>query len=399
MDRMLLTVCLFSPAQTQDITLIVPDQPIRAAVGENAVLLCHLEPPTDLEQDMVEWSFNDQTVWVYRNKKENTMDQAKQFSKRVTFSGNKKSGNISVTLQSVNKTDEGNYTCHVERGGKSFRANITLLVEEKCEADWTIGVQQNPTMKPIVPDQPIRAAVGENAVLLCHLEPPTDLEQDLVEWIFKDEPVWVCRHHKELTSEHREQFRKRVTFSGNMTSGNISVTLQSVNKTDEGDYTCHVERGGKSFRDNITLLVEEKREDDWTIGVQQNPNMKLIVPDQPIRAAVGENAVLLCHLEPPTDLEQDMVEWSFNDQTVWVYRNQKENPRDQAKEFSNRVTFSGNMNSGNISVTLQSVTKTYEGDYTCHVIHGGKSFRAIITLLVEEKSEKKEQNNKNITPL
>ncbi|XP_076019129.1 myelin-oligodendrocyte glycoprotein-like isoform X11 [Genypterus blacodes] len=147
MDRMLLTVCLFSPAQTQDITLIVPDQPIRAAVGENAVLLCHLEPPTDLEQDMVEWSFNDQTVWVYRNKKENTMDQAKQFSKRVTFSGNKKSGNISVTLQSVNKTDEGNYTCHVERGGKSFRANITLLVEEKCEADWTIGVQQNPKEK------------------------------------------------------------------------------------------------------------------------------------------------------------------------------------------------------------------------------------------------------------
>ncbi|XP_076019125.1 junctional adhesion molecule-like isoform X7 [Genypterus blacodes] len=260
MDRMLLTVCLFSPAQTQDITLIVPDQPIRAAVGENAVLLCHLEPPTDLEQDMVEWSFNDQTVWVYRNKKENTMDQAKQFSKRVTFSGNKKSGNISVTLQSVNKTDEGNYTCHVERGGKSFRANITLLVEEKCEADWTIGVQQNPNITLIVPDQPIRAAVGENAVLLCHLEPPTDLEQDMVEWSFNDQTVWLYRNQKENPTDQAKEFSKRVTFSGNKNSGNISVTLQSVTKTDEGDYTCHVERNREPFRAIITLLVEEKRE-------------------------------------------------------------------------------------------------------------------------------------------
>ncbi|XP_076019164.1 uncharacterized protein LOC143010638 [Genypterus blacodes] len=158
MDRMLLTVCLFSPAQTQDITLIVPDQPIRAAVGENAVLLCHLEPPTDLEQDMVEWSFNDQTVWVYRNKKENTMDQAKQFSKRVTFSGNKKSGNISVTLQSVNKTDEGNYTCHVERGGKSFRANITLLVEEKSEKKEQNNKNITPPGNPTDNIEPTKSA-------------------------------------------------------------------------------------------------------------------------------------------------------------------------------------------------------------------------------------------------
>ncbi|XP_076019165.1 uncharacterized protein LOC143010639 [Genypterus blacodes] len=158
MDRMLLTVCLFSLAQTQDITLIVPDQPIRAAVGENAVLLCHLEPPTDLEQDMVEWSFNDQTVWVYRNKKENTMDQAKQFSKRVTFSGNKKSGNISVTLQSVNKTDEGNYTCHVERGGKSFRANITLLVEEKSEKKEQNNKNITPPGNPTDNIEPTKSA-------------------------------------------------------------------------------------------------------------------------------------------------------------------------------------------------------------------------------------------------
>uniref|UniRef100_A0A7N6AID3 Ig-like domain-containing protein n=1 Tax=Anabas testudineus TaxID=64144 RepID=A0A7N6AID3_ANATE len=103
-------------------------EPVRAVVGEDVILPCHLEPPFDVTTLRVDWKFNGQFVHVYRSLKDDPDPQHEQFKHRTSlFHDEMHKGNISLKLTNVSEADKGHYTCYVPKL-ESQRGNVTLIV-------------------------------------------------------------------------------------------------------------------------------------------------------------------------------------------------------------------------------------------------------------------------------
>lgn len=105
-------------------------EPVKAYVGEDAILPCHLEPPFNVSTLTVEWKRNATYVHVYRSKDHASDLQHSHFINRTSlFSHEIGKGNISLLLRNVSKEDEGLYICHVPKLHSQVRkGNITLKV-------------------------------------------------------------------------------------------------------------------------------------------------------------------------------------------------------------------------------------------------------------------------------
>uniref|UniRef100_A0A667ZEF7 Ig-like domain-containing protein n=1 Tax=Myripristis murdjan TaxID=586833 RepID=A0A667ZEF7_9TELE len=96
----------------------------------------------------------------------------------------------------------------------------------------------------IGPPQPIVATVGDDVVLLSHLEPAVDATGMTVEWARPDlEPrfVHVWRHSQELVSKKHPSYKGRTSlFTDKLKDGDVSLKLSRVNPADEGKYKCFI---------------------------------------------------------------------------------------------------------------------------------------------------------------
>uniref|UniRef100_A0A671TN34 Ig-like domain-containing protein n=1 Tax=Sparus aurata TaxID=8175 RepID=A0A671TN34_SPAAU len=100
------------------------------------------------------------------------------------------------------------------------------------------------------PAQPVVAAVGQDVVLPCHLEPAANASEMTVEWTRPDlEPrfVYVWRDGVELESKKHPVYKGRTSvFSDELKHGNISLKLSRVRISDEGRYRCFIPDVGDS---------------------------------------------------------------------------------------------------------------------------------------------------------
>ncbi|XP_031174465.1 V-set domain-containing T-cell activation inhibitor 1-like [Sander lucioperca] len=105
-------------------------------------------------------------------------------------------------------------------------------------------------------NETVRAVVGHDATLPCHLEPPFDVTTLIVVW--KRDGIVVHVHRNGYVAQH-ENFRNRTSlFHDEMAKGNISLKLTNVTKLDEGNYTCQVPTlQSKVMSGNVTLIVGE----------------------------------------------------------------------------------------------------------------------------------------------
>ncbi|XP_032381462.1 butyrophilin subfamily 3 member A1 isoform X2 [Etheostoma spectabile] len=102
-------------------------------------------------------------------------------------------------------------------------------------------------------NETVRAVVGQDAILPCHLEPPFDVTTVLVIWKRNGTDVHVQRH--EYVKQHENN--RTSLFKDEMHRGNISLKLVNVTKQDEGSYTCHVPTLQSKVKfGNVTLVVE-----------------------------------------------------------------------------------------------------------------------------------------------
>uniref|UniRef100_A0A3Q4G3R1 Ig-like domain-containing protein n=1 Tax=Neolamprologus brichardi TaxID=32507 RepID=A0A3Q4G3R1_NEOBR len=93
----------------------------------------------------------------------------------------------------------------------------------------------------------------------------------------------------------------------------------------------------------------------------------VIGSDEPVKANVGEDVILPCHLEPPFNVSTLTVEWKRNKTYVHVYRSMKHDPNQQNSHFINRTyLFCDEIGKGNISLLLRNVSKEDEGVYICY---------------------------------
>uniref|UniRef100_A0A8C7WV93 Ig-like domain-containing protein n=1 Tax=Oryzias sinensis TaxID=183150 RepID=A0A8C7WV93_9TELE len=91
--------------------LVCSPSTVQAHLGQNVVLSCRVEPPSDLRAETLEWTRGPDVVHVYQRGGDNSDDQDPRFKGRTSLlHQNLKDGNVSLTLTKVTKKDEGNYT-------------------------------------------------------------------------------------------------------------------------------------------------------------------------------------------------------------------------------------------------------------------------------------------------
>uniref|UniRef100_A0A3P9ID15 Ig-like domain-containing protein n=1 Tax=Oryzias latipes TaxID=8090 RepID=A0A3P9ID15_ORYLA len=100
---------------------------VQAHLGQNVVLSCRVEPPSDLRAETLEWKHGPDVVHVYQRGGDNSDDQDPRFKGRTSLlHQNLKDGNVSLTLIKVTKKDEGNYIFCLPQ--QVMCSNVTLTV-------------------------------------------------------------------------------------------------------------------------------------------------------------------------------------------------------------------------------------------------------------------------------
>uniref|UniRef100_A0A3P9IHU6 CD276 molecule n=1 Tax=Oryzias latipes TaxID=8090 RepID=A0A3P9IHU6_ORYLA len=108
------------------------------------------------------------------------------------------------------------------------------------------------------------------------------------------------------------------------------------------------------------------------LAVQAMAVMELRVPEQPVVALYGQDAILNCSFSHPNvfNLSDLSIFWQLTDtkRNVHTYSEGRDLLVDQAEGFANRTTlFPTQLKLGNASLLLSKVVVADEGSYTCFV--------------------------------
>ncbi|XP_032619885.1 butyrophilin subfamily 2 member A1-like [Chelonoidis abingdonii] len=109
---------------------------------------------------------------------------------------------------------------------------------------------------------------------------------------------------------------------------------------------------------------------DFHIHHLVSARFRVIGPDQPVTAIVGEDIVLHCHLSPRMSAENMEVIWfrSQLSQFVHRYSDGKDQTEDQTPEYQGRTVFlRDSIANGNVSLRIHNIISSDEGQYRCFV--------------------------------
>ncbi|XP_042658036.1 butyrophilin subfamily 2 member A2-like isoform X1 [Tyto alba] len=112
---------------------------------------------------------------------------------------------------------------------------------------------------------------------------------------------------------------------------------------------------------------------------------RVLGPDRPITAAVGEDVVLPCHLSPGLDAENLEVRWFRTRFLVYVhlYRGGQDHYSSQMPEYQGRTEFlKEGLSVGNVSLKILRTGLSDEGQYQCLVKDGDFYEEAALELKV-----------------
>ncbi|KAF7641611.1 hypothetical protein LDENG_00276230, partial [Lucifuga dentata] len=105
-------------------------QKVVAALGDDVVLPCHLEPPVDAVSMTLEWARPDlapRFVFVWHNRQELLINKHPSYGGRTSMSIEElKHGNISLKISNVTLSDEGTYRCYLPK--QETQTNVKLAV-------------------------------------------------------------------------------------------------------------------------------------------------------------------------------------------------------------------------------------------------------------------------------
>ncbi|XP_029028773.1 butyrophilin-like protein 8 isoform X2 [Betta splendens] len=217
---------------------------------------------------------------------------------------------------------------------------------------------------------------GDDVILPCRLQPPLSAESMRVEWTRPDlEPEFIHVHQdgRFLHELQNPDYKNRTSlFVDQLPNGDVSLKLFKVTQSDAGTYRC-----------SLPSVQQEA-------SVQLSVVSEVIGSNQPVRAVVGDDVILQCHMEPPVDVTTLTVEWTTrNRAVVHKYKSQEDNTDIQNDQFKGRTSlFHNEMHKGNISLKLINVTLTDAGEYTCCVRKQQKEKKGNVELFVDSKDKK-----------
>ncbi|XP_043384138.1 butyrophilin subfamily 1 member A1-like isoform X9 [Chelonia mydas] len=118
-------------------TVIGPDHPVTAIVGEDIVLPCHLFPRMSAENMEVRWFRSEFTsvVHLYQHGKDEYGQQMPEYHERTELlKAGIMVGNVALGIVNVRPSDEGQYHCFVQDGIFNEEAVLELKVEASGSA-------------------------------------------------------------------------------------------------------------------------------------------------------------------------------------------------------------------------------------------------------------------------
>ncbi|KAM5293345.1 CD276 antigen [Ctenodactylus gundi] len=310
----------------------VPEDPVVALVGTDAILHCTFTPEPDfsLAQLNLIWQLTDTKQLVHSFAK--GQDQGSAYANRTAlFPDLLAQGNASLRLQRVRVSDEGSFTCFV-----SIRDFGSAAVSLQVAAPYS-----KPSMT---------------------LEPSKDLRPGDIVTI-------TCSSYRGYPeAKVLWQDGQGTTLTDNVTTSQMAneqglFDVHSVLRVvlgANGTYSCLVH--------NPTLQQDARG--SATVTPHRSPSgaVEVRVPEDPVVALVGTDATLCCSFSPEPDfsLAQLNLIWQLTDTKQLVHSFAK--GQDQGSAYANRTAlFPDLLAQGNASLRLQRVRVSDEGSFTCFV--------------------------------
>ncbi|XP_077303609.1 uncharacterized protein LOC143923673 isoform X1 [Lithobates pipiens] len=191
-------------------------------------------------------------------------------------------GNVSLILINITKNDTGNYTCMIEYDGtqqiiqyylqvEKYQIKLTDLsrkkfVETSDKDEQKIKLMKRSSKKSVKQSnllssapflqiggyKSVSATPGENISLMCrfHTDPSMELTMLDIRWSKDGVPMWVFNKDSQEDDSKLEELSR----------GNASLKLTSVQTTDSGRYTCTI--GYRSMERRLLTIVNVKEELD-----------------------------------------------------------------------------------------------------------------------------------------
>ncbi|XP_077325538.1 polymeric immunoglobulin receptor-like [Lithobates pipiens] len=250
-------------------------------------------------------------------------------SDRYELRGNIMEGDVSLTLNGVFKEDEGTYCCRVEIPGpfNDLKKDVQLEVED-------VNL--------------VRGSLGDKLTLPCSYA--TDSGKRSMCWGRGHCGILTCRNEVLKTDGDAVTWREddRFQLKDNIMKGNVSLTINNVNQNDGGVYCCRVRVPGV-FND----IKKEVR-----LEIHNTDHVKVLAGDTvklPCSYNVSEGTTKMCWGKGscPRYKCTDTLLWTDGEEVTWTE--------------SGRYRLKGNLEHGDVSLSIIGVSKEDEGTYCCRV--------------------------------
>uniref|UniRef100_A0A673Y6D6 Butyrophilin subfamily 3 member A1-like n=1 Tax=Salmo trutta TaxID=8032 RepID=A0A673Y6D6_SALTR len=109
-----------------------------------------------------------------------------------------------------------------------------------------------------VPNGPILTRLNASVTLPCELSPLFNVEPLEVRWYRSENsnsPALLYKDHKIQEAPVDPRYRGRVSLTGGLERGNVSLTLERVTLEDRGEYVCHVSNERWYEKANVYLSM------------------------------------------------------------------------------------------------------------------------------------------------
>ncbi|XP_045572693.1 butyrophilin subfamily 1 member A1 isoform X2 [Salmo salar] len=126
---------------------------------------------------------------------------------------------------------------------------LTVLMAAQSPAVFTL----------MVPHGLILTALNSSVSLACELSPLFNAEPLEVRWYRSgdfDKPALLYEDHKIQEAPVDPRYRGRVSLTGGLERGNVSLTLERVTLEDMGEYVCHVSNAQWYEKASVFLTVK-----------------------------------------------------------------------------------------------------------------------------------------------
>ncbi|CAM4655511.1 unnamed protein product [Caretta caretta] len=119
----------------------------------------------------------------------------------------------------------------------------------------------------------------------------------------------------------------------------------------------------------------------------ESAQFRVMGPDHPVTAILGENIVLPCHLSPRMSAENMEVRWFRSEFTsvVHLYHEGKDQYGEQMPDYHGRTELlKTGILDGNVSLQILNIRRSDEGQYSCSVEDGSFYEEALLELKVAD---------------